>query len=204
MLKHDGVLPGTTSACAENTLDRVDTTHWRWNYLRMRGEYIEMLKSGGGLVELPPHARRIHSGVECRVPHRGTTSACAENTRIPRLLRTFDRNYLRMRGEYARDVPHLPTTAELPPHARRIHHAPASRFVLNGTTSACAENTPLASSGTYVSRNYLRMRGEYSLVYAADELARELPPHARRIPSPSISWVKVMGTTSACAENTSR
>ena len=30
-----------------------------------------------------------------------------------------------------------------------------------GTTSACAENTPVGSGGRYTRWNYLRVRGEY-------------------------------------------
>ena len=72
--------PGTTSACAENTQPIGLTTHWRRNYLRVRGEYI----GGGGLAgwgwELPPRARRILPHPIHGVLHSGTTSACAENT----------------------------------------------------------------------------------------------------------------------------
>ena len=31
--------PGTTSACAENTLNCMALTPLAWNYLRVRGEY---------------------------------------------------------------------------------------------------------------------------------------------------------------------
>ena len=31
---------GTTSACAENTSPLGGTVPWRWNYLRVRGEYV--------------------------------------------------------------------------------------------------------------------------------------------------------------------
>ena len=51
--------------------------------------------------------------------------------------------------------------------------------------------------------NYLRVRGEYLLLINSKLAAVELPPRARRIlmvvPAPPVS----LGTTSACAENTS-
>ena len=59
-----------------------ETVNYRnaWNYLRVRGEYLMILRRGFGNEELPPRARRI-------LPHgpawgsvMGTTSACAENT----------------------------------------------------------------------------------------------------------------------------
>ena len=51
---------------------------------------------------------------------------------------------------------------ELPPRARRI---PVTAEVLVtdvGTTSACAENTPIAFQVKPRLGNYLRVRGEYS------------------------------------------
>ena len=32
--------PGTTSACAENTVSSTPLTQRQWNYLRVRGEYL--------------------------------------------------------------------------------------------------------------------------------------------------------------------
>ena len=55
----------------------------------------------------------------------------------------------------------VPTSSELPPHARRIlTTAPwvAQNF---GTTSACAENTQRKLPKSNMEWNYLRMRGEY-------------------------------------------
>ena len=75
--------PGTTSACAENTLIIDFIHHTIRNYLRVRGEYFSFFVSNQALRELPPRARRIrcfrHPGQT--VP--GTTSACAENTFPP-------------------------------------------------------------------------------------------------------------------------
>ena len=75
-------LAGTTSACAENTLAMFSASTRIGNYLRMRGEYsaCSMLKTLVG--ELPPHARRILTTAELKGPKAGTTSACAENTRL--------------------------------------------------------------------------------------------------------------------------
>ncbi|EFM50265.1 hypothetical protein HMPREF0299_5847 [Corynebacterium matruchotii ATCC 14266] len=59
-----------------------------------------------GDAELPPRARRIHT-TATPPPHLGTTSACAENTfNMVQALVLF-RNYLRVRGEYARNMPYL-------------------------------------------------------------------------------------------------
>ena len=72
---------GTTSACAENTIQ------------------TELTRGIDG--ELPPRARRILIQAIEQPFDCGTTSACAENT-LPRGLRNFGlRNYLRVRGEYS-------------------------------------------------------------------------------------------------------
>ena len=72
-----------------------------------------------------------------------------------------------------------------------------------GTTSACAENTKQVNVDPYFLENYLRARGEYANGKDAWVNSLELPPRARRI----LNSVKVanlgIGTTSACAENTS-
>ena len=53
-------------------------------------------------MELPPRARRIHFPHTHKLPLRGTTSACAENTLSFALTICVARNYLRVRGEYDR------------------------------------------------------------------------------------------------------
>ena len=50
--------------------------------------------------------------------------------------------------------------------------------------------------------NYLRVRGEYGLTWQYGQLLIELPPRARRIPNIKEQERLVIGTTSACAENT--
>ena len=81
----------------------------------------------------------------------------------------------------------------------------------------------MVSSAT-LNGNYLRVRGEYVADVAGAVVAEELPPRARRILGmvtvggvqcelpprarriPRIAWIRaaITGTTSACAENTSR
>ena len=65
---------------------------------------------------------------------------------------------------------------------------------MSGTTSACAENTPI---------NYLRVRGEYPFREFLRSSTLELPPRARRIRDTNVGRGDYCGTTSACAENTS-
>ena len=72
-------------------------------------------------------------------------------------------------------------TMELPPRARRIQPTPTHQMTLQGTTSACAENTFTMVSSAPLNGNYLRVRGEYfhDCEFGAPEW--ELPPRARRI-----------------------
>ena len=74
------VSDGTTSACAENTLEGWPETLSFWNYLRVRGEYNPARSTSQSEMELPPRARRILGVNEGLATLDGTTSACAENT----------------------------------------------------------------------------------------------------------------------------
>ena len=93
-------LPGTTSACAENTQAEMLLSNWIGNYLRVRGEYDAMRTTGATPLELPPRARRIPVDSAKAGHGWGTTSACAENTFVGLVLDGTIRNYLRVRGEY--------------------------------------------------------------------------------------------------------
>ena len=168
----------------------------------MRGEYEVSGTRYTLEVELPPHARRIHVFVLSDAWRGGTTSACAENTLILRWSGGLDWNYLRIRGEYRTACRGCHFRWELPPHARRIRVAPPCLGIIQGTTSACAENTIVRGCAIVRNGNYLRMRGEYSLRKSPPRIFVELPPHARRIPLILVRRLFGSGTTSACAENT--
>ena len=113
-------LPGTTSACAENTAERAPNPNQKWNYLRVRGEYIPGFHQHAAGWELPPGARRIPINGLTAPPTLGTTSACAENTINLLCGEFFTGNYLRVRGEYKQRQHEATHPRELPPRARRI------------------------------------------------------------------------------------
>ena len=139
-------IPGTTSACAENTIGASSRPPAQRNYLRVRGEYRTTPPSEDDWGELPPRARRIPTMLPAFIRPGGTTSACAENTLLPRYPPRKPGNYLRVRGEYNTWVWRPGQMLELPPRARRIQR-PGGRDVCGGgTTSACAENTTHFSS----------------------------------------------------------
>ena len=168
----------------------------------MRGEYRHGAIASSFLQELPPRARRILTGHDSVIAQLGTTSACAENTKIIGKTYQNGRNYLRVRGEYRGQPVATPLPAELPPRARRIPRFSTAMVRFWGTTSACAENTALIGVTFLVGRNYLRVRGEYPRTISRTPPHTELPPRARRIQVMVISGESNPGTTSACAENT--
>ena len=127
----------------------------------MRGEYILSLTWAKPPWELPPRARRIHIEFDLGKAPVGTTSACAENTGLLRLINPPKGNYLRVRGEYGGILFKASTLVELPPRARRIPRDVPVQDQAAGTTSACAENTWIVALLLLGLRNYLRVRGEY-------------------------------------------
>ena len=174
--------PGTTSACAENTAIFWLGKPRHGNYLRVRGEYSLEAANTRLRVELPPRARRILRIYRGWCTPLGTTSACAENTTCLVRDRNIPWNYLRVRGEYSQPLLIASPIMELPPRARRIRIILENHTRKGGTTSACAENTlPLVLMGRQ-KRNYLRVRGEYTLFPPRGSQPSELPPRARRIP----------------------
>ena len=193
---------GTTSACAENTRRRRARRCPPRNYLRVRGEYPVLATLPSAAAELPPRARRIPGLAPRCLPRLGTTSACAENTRKKLRIVHETRNYLRVRGEYQSGWSGAKPPTELPPRARRILLRSGNPHHQQGTTSACAENTMKTKPRKGKKRNYLRVRGEYSLGSMSPAATAELPPRARRILMSSRVAGIVTGTTSACAENT--
>ena len=168
----------------------------------MRGEYEVFQHRATNGEELPPRARRIRKNIPVHCHGLGTTSACAENTAAKNHFILFNRNYLRVRGEYRYRISGESSKQELPPRARRIHCVRESIRVKTGTTSACAENTGRYSCWSSRIRNYLRVRGEYPISRNRKGSLSELPPRARRIPRPMRCQGTPLGTTSACAENT--
>ena len=147
----------------------------------MRGEYHGEHLRGAKVCELPPRARRIPPATIESLIHKGTTSACAENTAIKSIGDIFTGNYLRVRGEYGAIEQDADIILELPPRARRIRIRGQVTLLVSGTTSACAENTVKKYIVMGPPWNYLRVRGEYTATGYTVTIPWELPPRARRI-----------------------
>ena len=106
-----------------------------------------------------------------------------------------------MRGEYSRVRRSVARIRELPPRARRIQKHSGWGHDYFGTTSACAENTFSTRCAPRDTGNYLRVRGEYQWPISLADRKVELPPRARRIRGRHGAETPYIGTTSACAEN---
>ena len=158
-------IPGTTSAYAENTGPRSGPKPLTGNYLRVRGEYMPRQSRFGRAAELPPRTRRIPIFGDKRSFYGGTTSAYAENTIAGREREPGKRNYLRVRGEYTPCTRNTCAQPELPPRTRRILRYGYPLEGMGGTTSAYAENTGASASKIISRGNYLRVRGEYRMIY---------------------------------------
>ena len=148
----------------------------------MRGEYECIHEVILSQWELPPRARRILNPAIVVASLSGTTSACAENTSGDTSDCSNNWNYLRVRGEYITRMICRLGIRELPPRARRILQEFKECLKKQGTTSACAENTPHGTQLKWIGRNYLRVRGEYASSTCMMSMMVELPPRARRIP----------------------
>ena len=153
---------GTTSAYAENTHSQARSQQPPRNYLRVRGEYPAASNPNHGNRELPPRTRRIPAKLPIAIKTHGTTSAYAENTPTNSNKCYWRWNYLRVRGEYMISRASRSCDAELPPRTRRIRPPTSREGILGGTTSAYAENTEGAICCIVRTRNYLRVRGEYT------------------------------------------
>ena len=152
--------------------------------------------------ELPPRTRRIPNIPPSCFLACGTTSAYAENTNQGPGHGHRGGNYLRVRGEYRIKAERERKLAELPPRTRRIPVSGRNFFPLSGTTSAYAENTSGRRLRTRLTRNYLRVRGEYQGKQQDHRWREELPPRTRRILDHLANSIDSLGTTSAYAENT--
>ena len=119
----------------------------------------------------------------------GTTSAHAENTKIMAWAPACTWNYLRARGEYGDGHGACVYCRELPPRTRRIHAPAGVNNLVDGTTSAHAENTGTHRHGRTPNGNYLRARGEYRTKSDISGVWGELPPRTRRIQVVLISQV---------------
>ena len=91
---------------------------------------------------------------------------------------------------------------ELPPRTRRIPKMYGTGKTVPRTTSAYAENTRTHQLTPLLTRNYLRVRGEYRIRPSMVAGAWELPPRTRRIHLSTRARYFCSGTTSAYAENT--
>ena len=94
--------------------------------------------------------------------------------------------------------------AGLPPRVRSRRNRPRSHRVLEGITSACAEQTDISAGSPGAARDYLRVCGADNPRLSVCEPSGGLPPRVRSRLGNRYRHVKPCGITSACAEQTIR
>ena len=168
----------------------------------MRGEYSEKSCRSNGAVETPPLARGILILQATNLPGHGNTPACAGNTAGSACRAGDHRKHPRLRGEYIVNEPGDVGGLETPPLARGIRKRVPGLEVDHGNTPACAGNTTIPQWAGPLTRKHPRLRGEYGIASGVHTMAKETPPLARGIPSPSVRSAHTSGNTPACAGNT--
>ena len=191
---------GNTSACAEKSSTNAPKPSQPSKYLRVRGEEGQGGCLWGGLLEIPPRARRrgwhappVHFG-------HGNTSACAEKRMVCVVLTVLCWKYLRVRGEEFDQHTSPEDELEIPPRARRRDVGRDDWWACTGNTSACAEKRTAINHPIPPYWKYLRVRGEELPGRRRWSLAGEIPPRARRRAAIVESILPYLGNTSACAE----
>ena len=132
----------------------------------------------------------------------GITPACAGNTNRGLRPSRTPRDHPRMRGEYCLCPLQRWVCGGSPPHARGIPLYQSKLCLSSGITPACAGNPLCLPLNRLPFRDHPRMRGEYRNVHPCAPGATGSPPHARGVPSVTLTRLYLPGITPACAGNT--
>ena len=153
------VLPGSISACAEETRRCSCCTVTGRVDLRVRGGDEDVGRIKDATCGRSPRARRRRGSAVDHGELAGSISACAEETRHHDSADDGVKVDLRVRGG---DISYLPDVASMPgrsPRARRRLLDANLGAQLHGSISACAEETSGRGSRARSSEVDLRVRG---------------------------------------------
>ena len=169
----------------------------------MRGEYASRSMPAALIAGPPPRARGILRHLSMLGMVSGTTPACAGNTTDCQSRMSFGGGHPRVRGEYW--CARLCLTRRLgpPPRARGIRTLHKTARTRLGTTPACAGNTGRSLGLLGSSGDHPRVRGEYFSPSSSHSTWKGPPPRARGIRRVGADDFAGVGTTPACAGNTS-
>ena len=153
-------------------------------------------------VGSPPRVRSRPYVINSICRNVGITSACAEQTVVSSEVLRPDWDHLRVCGADARLKASQALMQGSSPRVRSRHHAEVHVHDRLGIISACAEQTPHASSSSRSPRDHLRVCGADSGVKCDGCGIQGSSPRVRsRQPERPITQIPV-GIISACAEQT--
>ena len=194
---------GITSACAEQTLNRVVQESCPWDHLRVCGADAGYAGRCTGDDGSPPRVRSRHIAPGEPGHVDGITSACAEQTTFTGAVFRTSEDHLRVCGA---DVFRLSGTLETPGSPPRVRSRQPSRAWMvapDGITSACAEQTGFLHCDAARSWDHLRVCGADYPIHRPARRRRGSPPRVRSRHVGGRRTGRPVGITSACAEQTS-
>ena len=193
---------GITSACAEQTVGIMPAVRGERDHLRVCGADLREPVRQLGVLGSPPRVRSRRSAAPPTGRTDGITSACAEQTPSFRTSRWFRWDHLRVCGADAAGPEHGHDESGSPPRVRSRPLAVVLVVSPVGITSACAEQTPWASSSATRRRDHLRVCGADRLDVFYLLVGAGSPPRVRSRHGHEVRQDARRGITSACAEQT--
>ena len=145
-------------------------------------------------------SRRCARGPDCR--SLGITSACAEQTTDISCYITLGGDHLRVCGADEGCGESSSLLLGSPPRVRSRRCLPRPLCRRDGITSACAEQTWSASTGSTAGRDHLRVCGADFSSSTVLPFGMGSPPRVRSRPDSDGMRATPGGITSACAEQT--
>ena len=153
-------------------------------------------------VGSPPRVRSRPYVINSICRNVGITSACAEQTVVSSEVLRPDWDHLRVCGADARLKASQALMQGSSPRVRSRHHAEVHVHDRLGIISACAEQTPHASSSSRSPRDHLRVCGaDYGVKCDGCGIQGSSPRVRSRLRPRKIRF-HVRGIISACAEQT--
>ena len=194
--------PGITSACAEQTRSTAFQHHRGGDHLRVCGAdagvlLFELVHAGS-----PPRVRSRLVGLALAVGLRGITSACAEQTTVVNNITYNVTDHLRVCGADTVATTLAMMVGGSPPRVRSRQDLRDRRRETLGITSACAEQTPSDRAEPQTPRDHLRVCGADRHFVEIDLIASGSPPRVRSRRTGEFERLRILGITSACAEQT--
>ena len=150
----------------------------------------------------PPRVRSRRRQQNRHDAGRRITSACAEQTRWRSVSDTRRKDHLRVCGADGHLFNRRQLKGGSPPRVRSRPLFQEPQLVVDGITSACAEQTCRSPWAWDCSRDHLRVCGADSFMGACPFRRGGSPPRVRSRQRDRLAGDRWTGITSACAEQT--